>query len=995
MAIAHRHIHKYMRAFFPAMAFLLFHLFGSAQEMRTGRVAERIEALNAKGIEFSPVHLFERVQSTPATDRLWAEACTKAEVLQYDARAAITLIASPPEQISIDIPSVEGTIVVDLQRVDIVTDDFILNTSDGGRIPLQNAAHYRGAIRGIRGSLVAISIFENELMGILGDASGDRVIGRFDKAPEGLHVLYHENSLRRTSGAVCYTPDDGRGYSAEELSVDEGERTTRCVSLYWEIAYDIVQNKGSVINATNYTTGLFNQSAALFDNDGIDVLLSELFVWNSASPYNATSSSGRLDQFGDTRTSFNGDLAHLIDLGNYGGIAWLNTLCSSTRYRMGYSGIDASYNNVPTFSWSVEVVTHEQGHNMGSKHTHACAWNGNNTAIDGCGQSAGYSEGNCAQGPIPASSVGGTIMSYCHLISAGIKFVNGFGPQPTAVITNAINGASCLAVCGGSCNPPTVAATVTSNSATISWSNVGAITYDLQWKLATGSLWTTVASISGTSHQLTGLAQGTTYNYRVLSNCAGSVSAWSATGSFTTIVPCTDVYEPNNSSTDPTVIQLPANLNALIGTSTDMDYYRFVLDQTANINIYLTNVPDDYDMRLLNSGGTQLAISQNSGTSPEAITYANAAAGTYYIYVYGWNGTFNAQVCYTLTASASGAQGCSAPSAPVASNITGTTADLTWSNVQGASSYNVQWKEVAAANWNTSGNIAALTYALSDLQPATDYMIKVRSNCTGGSSLYSAATNFTTLNDPCASGVRLNLQVWLDGAYSDAQQMMRDDLRVLGLVPLQEPYSAMGFTVDGTLSTSSARMAVSGNSAIVDWVLIELRSASNPTQIVTSRAGLLRRDGTIVAPDDGASQMNFCVAAASYFVTVRHRNHLACMTATAVPLSSSGSTLDLRSAGTATYGTNARRNLNGAMRLWAGNTNGDDLVKFSGQLNDRDPIIALLGGIVPTATQSGYFSTDVNMDGVVKYTGSANDRDIILQSVGGVVPTNLVQQQLP
>nr|MDQ3101795.1 zinc-dependent metalloprotease [Bacteroidota bacterium] len=356
-----------------------------AQEpVRIGRVTERIETLKAQGQRFTAVSILERIEPTEEVTALWSGACTKATVLKYNEAASMALLASSPQHIALSIPTANGEMVLEMQRTDIVTDDFILRSSTGDHIEVPIGIHYRGMIQGVAGSIAAISFYEEEVMGIISDASGETILGRFAQASDGLHVWYHEDDLRRTSGAVCSTPDDGERYSDEQLVLSEGERTTRCVELYWEVAYDIVQNKGSVSNATNYVLGLFNQSAILYDNDAIDILLSEVFVWSSASPYNATSSSGRLDQFGDIRTSFNGDLAHLLDLGSYGGIAWLNTLCSSSYYRMAYSGINTTYQNVPTYSWSVEVVTHEQGHNMGSKHTHACAWNGNNTAIDGC-----------------------------------------------------------------------------------------------------------------------------------------------------------------------------------------------------------------------------------------------------------------------------------------------------------------------------------------------------------------------------------------------------------------------------------------------------------------------------------------------------------------------------------------------------------------------------------------------------------------------------------
>lgn len=84
---------------------------------------------------------------------------------------------------------------------------------------------------------------------------------------------------------------------------------------------------------------------------------------------------------------------------------------------------------MPVYSFSVTVVTHEEGHVMGSRHTHACVWNGNNTAIDGCGPAEGFPyEGACSGAPIPEN--GGTIMSYCHLSPVGIDFNLGFGHSP-------------------------------------------------------------------------------------------------------------------------------------------------------------------------------------------------------------------------------------------------------------------------------------------------------------------------------------------------------------------------------------------------------------------------------------------------------------------------------------------------------------------------------------------------------------------------------------
>ena len=96
-----------------------------------------------------------------------------------------------------------------------------------------------------------------------------------------------------------------------------------------------------------------------------------------------------------------------------------------------------------------------------------------------------------------------------------------------------------------------------------------------------------------------------------------------------------------------------------------------------------------------------------------------------------------------------------------------------------------------------------------------------------------------------------------------------------------------------------------------------------------------------------------------------------------------------------TYGSQAQATIGGAKALWAGNVVVDDKLLYTGQNNDRDPILTAIGGVAPTNTTAGYLLEDVNMDGVARYTGGNNDRDIILDNIGGTVPTNSRSEQLP
>ncbi len=246
------------------------------------------------------------------------------------------------------------------------------------------------------------------------------------------------------------------------------------------------------------------------------------------------------------------------------------------------------------------------------------------------------------------------------------------------------------------------------------------------------------------------------------------------------------------------------------------------------------------------------------------------------------------------------------------------------------------------------------------------------------------------------NNIQLNASVFLEGPYDQVTGLMRDDLRTQGMLPLTEPYTALGFVQaggGGGESVPASFLNTTGVNAPVDWVLVELRSSTDATAIVATRCGMVLRNGTIVSTSGGP--LLFTAPLGNYFVAVRHRNHLGAMTAAALPLGNTAVSVDLRSASTATYGTDACKAMGSVHALWAGNATVNNNLRYTGAVNDRDPILQAIGGASPTATMPGYAVTDVNLDGATKYTGTANDRDPILLNIGGSVPTTTRGEQLP
>ncbi len=237
----------------------------------------------------------------------------------------------------------------------------------------------------------------------------------------------------------------------------------------------------------------------------------------------------------------------------------------------------------------------------------------------------------------------------------------------------------------------------------------------------------------------------------------------------------------------------------------------------------------------------------------------------------------------------------------------------------------------------------------------------------------------------------LSARVFLEGPLEGA--LMNDSLHTKGLIPLMEPYSALGYIPTenaGVAITANALSSFEDTSAIVDWVFVELRSAGDAGVVVASKALLLERDGDIVETD-GYRRPYFDVPVVPYYVIVRHRNHLPVMTAESI---TPGILIDFTSS-LLTWGTDAQTMVDGQFAMWAGDVSGDGALKYTGVMNDRDPILVSVGGTAPNNTVSGYFSSDVNMDGIVKYTGVMNDRDPILVNVGGTTPNNVRQILLP
>ncbi len=296
----------------------------------------------------------------------------------------------------------------------------------------------------------------------------------------------------------------------------------------------------------------------------------------------------------------------------------------------------------------------------------------------------------------------------------------------------------------------------------------------------------------------------------------------------------------------------------------------------------------------------------------------------------------------------------------------------------------------ATCNWFGTDEPALVRAAHSGPMEVVPWLIDGTETING-----AVAPGFQAVGACAGYPVTVTARGLLQGAYDAQSGLMRDNLRANGLLPLAQPYGPfLGYT--GNEQVRPEVLAVTGPDAVVDWVVLEVRSAATPNVVAGRRAALLQRDGDIVDLD-GVSPVRIWQAPRGiHHIALRHRNHLGTMTQ--APQYYGGAqvgAVDLVTG--AAFGTNARRSLaTGVSGLWSGNTSGDGALKYSGPNNDRDPVLVALPSPSANAVLANvYHRADINLDGLVKYTGAANDRDPILQNIGGTTPTAVRVQQLP
>ena len=257
-----------------------------------------------------------------------------------------------------------------------------------------------------------------------------------------------------------------------------------------------------------------------------------------------------------------------------------------------------------------------------------------------------------------------------------------------------------------------------------------------------------------------------------------------------------------------------------------------------------------------------------------------------------------------------------------------------------------------------------------------------------------------------ARAVYTSAKAYLQGAYNAGSGRHKDVTSgwagIITANALSQPYNytAFGNYNGGEKMNASLAGPDAADTDAFDWVLLELKNASNT--VIARRAALILENGNIVEID-GVSPVAFHGPThGKYSLTVHHRNHLSIRSATTPDFGATPVTFDFTGNQASAY-QNPAITTNEAMKelapgkfgLWGGNANGNGVVNY-GPLpsSDRGNILLTVGNTI-IGTLPGYHSQDVNFSGIVNYGPlPSSDRGFILNTVLGnsIVATRQAHQ---
>ncbi len=689
-------------------------------------------------------------------------------------------------------------------------------------------------------------------------------IVRFDITPKGFHAIIFSakgtiyidpQNAATTKTYICYNKKD---YVSDETKtfieegvIDEGHspvikdrsqlanrvsdgnmRTYRtavsCTGEYAQFHGGTTESAlAAIVTTMNRVTGIYERDLAIrfelvANND-------QIIYTNAATDPYTNASAGAL--IGQSQTNIdnvigfaNYDVGHTLSTGA-GGLASLGVICSSSKAR-GVTGTSTPIGD----PFDVDFVAHEIGHQFGGNHT----FNGSSGNCSGLNRngSTAYEPGSgttiqAYAGICSGQNIQNNSDDYFHGISLEEMINHITGSGGTCAVTTPIGGAIPTADAGADFTIPANTPFALTGSGTDA--DGDALTYCWEeWDLGPQGPPDLATSTSAPIFRSFQPTTSPTRTFPQISDIVNNIQTQgeilpSVSRTMTFRMTVRDNRAGGGSVNDDEMVVNVENTGAAFEVTAPNTAVTWGsgTSQTVSWNVASTNAAPintaNVNILLSTDGGftypTVLASDvPNDGS--ETVVVPAIASTTARIRVEGAGNIFFDISNANFTIESTGPCTVTVPTGLASSNITSSTATISWDAVTSATSYDYRFRQTGTTTW-TEASVNTTSASLTSLAAETEYEFQVRAVCPDETSAYAASATFTTLEVPPPCTVTTPTGLATSNVSDSGADISWD--AVTDATSYNYRYRATGTTTWTEASTTATSASISGLSELTEY----------------------------------------------------------------------------------------------------------------------------------------------------------------------------------
>ncbi len=250
--------------------------------------------------------------------------------------------------------------------------------------------------------------------------------------------------------------------------------------------------------------------------------------------------------------------------------------------------------------------------------------------------------------------------------------------------------------------------------------------------------------------------------------------------------------------------------------------------------------------------------------------------------------------------------------------------------------------QVDPNEWTNVAKDAGYNEILIEHQEAMDEMLNHNENPTLSDCSYNPIVPI--------SKVAAKLKIFMEGFLKVDTSEMHNILAQKNLLPSLQPFNYTPFSYDGEETISEV------TDRLTDWVLVELRSKDDPSQVIQRKAALIDVDGIVHDTDQEETVEFENVDEGAYYIAIYQKSHLAILSGVPVNLTADNPTFyDFTSSLQSAYGNEQLVNIGGKYAMISGDFD------HNGVVNNKD----FNSWSTQAAKLNEYLSVDADGNGII------------------------------